>query len=90
MRIKIKGKVWRFLRARFDTTKQWGSCDRPHVKNKTIRVAAKLHGQSELDTIIHECLHAGFDSLDEEHVDEFATDLARILWRLGYRKENDA
>jgi len=87
MRIKIKGKMWDFVRTQFDVTKQWGSCDRPGVKGKKIKVAAKLRGVNELNTIIHECLHAGFDSLDEEHVDEFATDLARVLWRLGYRRD---
>ena len=39
----------------------------------------------ELDTVIHEALHACTE-LDECAVEESATDIARLLWRLGWRK----
>lgn len=43
------------------------------------------NGRLELDTLIHEVTHASFPDAAEEHVHEAASDLARILWELGYR-----
>lgn len=79
--------MWTFLR----TTKglgpgDKGSCDAPSLPNKTIRVRPSLKGRVELDTHIHEMLHACLWDLDEEAVCESAEDIARALWRLGYRK----
>lgn len=39
-----------------------------------------------LDTIIHEVAHAALPDHDEAFIEQFGTDLARILWRLGYRQ----
>ena len=40
-----------------------------------------------LDTIIHEALHAcGLG--DEKKVTQMAKDIARFLWRIGYRLKN--
>jgi hypothetical protein len=44
------------------------------------------NGRLELDTLIHEVTHASFPDAAEEHVHEAASDLARILWDLGYRR----
>ena len=41
----------------------------------------------ELDWIIHESLHACCPYLEEDAVDKAATSVARLLWRLGWRKE---
>ena len=38
-----------------------------------------------LETAIHEALHACSWSTNEEKVGETAYDIARFLWRLGYR-----
>lgn len=38
-----------------------------------------------MDTIIHEALHCIRPELDEQAVADTATDIARLLWRLGYR-----
>jgi len=40
----------------------------------------------DLDIIIHEGLHVCTE-LEEDAVDETATSIARLLWRLGWRKE---
>lgn len=40
-----------------------------------------------LETAIHESLHACFWSMKEEKVGIVARDIARFLWRLGYRFE---
>ena len=53
---------------------------------KEIVVDSRLTGLEELDTIIHEVNHAAEWSKKEEWVERFSTDMARILWRAGYRK----
>lgn len=85
MRVKIMGRMWWFRRLP-QLRKLYGWCDNPDSKNKQIAIYSGLRGQLALDTIIHECLHAGFKDLKEESINEFASDLARILWRLGYRR----
>jgi len=39
-----------------------------------------------LETVIHEALHACRWAAHEKTVDRDAKDIARFLWRLGYRK----
>jgi hypothetical protein len=39
-----------------------------------------------MDTTIHEAIHAIRPELDEEAVASTATDIAHLLWRLGYRR----
>lgn len=52
---------------------------------KRIRIFAGLWGFRRLDTELHEALHAAYPMLDEEAVKQGATDIARLLWRIGYR-----
>ena len=85
MKLKMRGKVWEFVRKRLDMID--GQCDGPSVAGKRIHVDSALTGERELDVIVHELTHAAHWDLAEEAVDEFATDLARALWRLGYRKQ---
>ena len=40
-----------------------------------------------LDTLVHECLHAEFPKMSEKRVDAAASNIARLLWRLGYRRK---
>jgi hypothetical protein len=92
MQITILGKHWKFERVGKvppgeDGKPCIGHCDLPHVVNKRILVAKNLRGRIELDTIIHEILHAADSTKDEEWVDEVARDMAIILHdRLGYRR----
>ncbi len=57
----------------------------PGITHATMRVPIDGDGQHDLDTVIHEALHACTD-LSEDAVTETATDIARFLWRLGWRK----
>ena len=56
---------------------------------KSITISPKLRGRRRLDVIIHECLHAEFPSLEksdeEEWVSTAATNISKLLWRMGYR-----
>ena len=43
----------------------------------------------ELDWCTHESLHACCPWMAEDAVDEAATCIAKLLWRLGWRKEQE-
>lgn len=52
----------------------------------SLEVRATLTGQALLDTLIHEMLHASLGpDATERQVRRVATELARVLWRAGYR-----
>ena len=51
-----------------------------------MRFNPKLKGLRKLEMFLHEPLHACLWDLDEEAVEETARDMARFLWRMGYRK----
>ena len=65
-----------------------GDCDHPGTKNKKIRIATDLPPMEELEVTIHEALHACDWYKDEEWVETVADDIARLLWKLGYRRDN--
>lgn len=85
----LAGLRWlvRFTRLRGDAA---GWAYMPDAKNpggeRKILIDEKLTGRPRLETIIHECLHALYPTVSEEHVTESARDLARVLWSLGYRE----
>jgi len=64
-----------------------GACDGPDTYNKAIMIAKGQSEFSELDSLLHEMLHAGLWEIDEDIVHELATDMARVLTRLGWHKE---
>jgi hypothetical protein len=60
-----------------------GQCD---FERKIVNIP--IHGDTlaELDTIIHEAIHAAMPWLTEWIVDKTATSIAKLLWRLGWRR----
>jgi len=70
--------------------KDWGEGQRGECQRKkgewVIRVRKDLEGEEELEVLLHEFMHAAYWDHDEEFVEEVAADLAKLLWRLGYRK----
>jgi hypothetical protein len=84
MRCRLRGKYWTIVRARLDR-KLDGLCN---ADNRTITVRPSLTGERELEVFVHEMLHACHWDLSEETITETAQDLARVLFRLGYRKED--
>jgi hypothetical protein len=85
MQIRIRGKVWK-VTTNVRLRNASGSCDHPTTTGKTIKIDKKLEGQDKLDVLIHEMIHAGMWDLCEETVGELSTDIARALWRLGWRE----
>ena len=84
MRIKIGNKYWNLIFTELDE-ETGGECDSPDTNGKEIRIATDLKKQDELEIIIHELLHAADWSKDEEWVEVIADDIARVLWKLGWR-----
>jgi len=89
VRLRLRGKLWRLLITKDTLGTAKGSCEAPTLPNKAIRIRPSLKGRQELDTYIHEMLHACLWDLDEEAITDSATDIARALWRLGYRKTTE-
>ena len=54
---------------------------------RTIRIPTDGDTLDELDQIVHESLHAAYPWMEEDHVNAGATSIARMLWRLGWRRE---
>lgn len=64
-----------------------GACEPPDVPRKRVLVRRGLSEEKTLDTLLHEALHAcAFTVASEEWVSTTASELARILTRLGYRR----
>jgi hypothetical protein len=56
-----------------------GECD---SEGKVIRINTLTPDTQVPEIVIHECLHAIFPFLDEEHVDEAAIELTKVLRKL--------
>lgn len=89
MQITILGKRWelKFLDGR-KMPDALGACEPPDSPRKEIRVRKNLQGVEMLDTLIHEMLHSA-DWTKDEHdwIQPVAEDIARTLWKLGYRRK---
>lgn len=79
----IRGRRWRIEGLRNVRRSALGEC---RVEDRVLRVPLAGDTLAELDTIIHEALHAATE-LDETAVSETAEAVARLLWRLGWRNE---
>lgn len=66
-----------------------GDCSSPSSPDKIIRYHVGLKGERRLDVLIHEILHACFWDVREEGIEEAASDIARVLWKVGYRNADD-
>ena len=65
-----------------------GDCQPPGTENRTIRIRRGQKPQAELDTILHELMHAADWHKDEDSwVAHLAEVIADTLWKLGYRKQ---
>lgn len=86
MQLSFAGKKWTLKRPAKLTLDGEGCYGRCDYHTRTILVLKRLLGFDELDTFIHEGIHAICEIIDESFVGCMATDLANLLWRLGYRK----
>ena len=63
-----------------------GLCEPPTKKKKRILLDNTIDGLEELRVTLHEAQHACHWDMCEEAVDDSTWDMAKFLWRLGYRK----
>jgi hypothetical protein len=84
MRVSLCGKRWKLRYTKLSDCR--GECDAPSTPNKEIRIDKNLHGEEELEVLIHEAMHAIDWRADEDHVRCAAADVARMLYNLGYRR----
>ena len=84
MRIIIRKETWSIVSQVQDG--EFGFCDREGERGKPMTIGIKdgLSELDELDTTIHEALHAAYPDLSEDAIDEAATDLARLLLTRGF------
>ena len=75
----LRARAMSFERLPPDTD---GLCD---YYGRKIKIRKTLRAERQLEVVIHECLHAAHWDLDETAITETAEDLARVLWRLGYK-----
>ena len=64
-----------------------GITDQYDARSRGITIMVAPHTRTELETIIHEGLHAGNWVASEDNVTQAAEDITRLLWRLGYRRK---
>lgn len=86
IRFKMRGKYATLEHTENLDKKLLGECD---VTKRRIRVRESLSGTLWLDTTIHELLHLAFWDLDEEVVNQVATDMAKALTKLGVERNLD-
>lgn len=66
-----------------------GSCDYPRGGRPSIRICVDdINTLRGLETLIHEILHAVCWAKTEELTGKAAHDLARLIWRIGFRIED--
>jgi hypothetical protein len=61
-----------------------GVCEPPTAKNRKMEIPIG-YGPNILNVQIHEGIHACAFILDEPTVDRMSSDIARLLWRIGWR-----
>lgn len=68
----------------FDELDGWS--DQKDDNRKWLMAMRSLDTKAGLETLIHEALHACDWKARENKVTDTARDIARFLWRLGYRR----
>ncbi len=86
--IKIKNKLWKIkiVKSTDLSATTCGECDDPKYAKPQIWIKRSLKPIDLMDTIIHEVIHAIRPELSEESVLETGTTIAKVLWKLNYRK----
>ena len=84
MRIIIRKQTWSIVSQVQDG--ESGFCDHEGERGQPMTIGIKdgLSELEELDTTIHEGLHASYPDLSEEAIERAATDLARLLLARGF------
>lgn len=88
IQIRINKKNWKIkiVKSTEMHPQSLGECDDPSYAKPEIWVKRTQKPIDLMDTVIHEVLHAIRPELSEEAVLDTATTIAKVLWKLNYRK----
>jgi hypothetical protein len=81
VRVKIRGKVWTIRDADLDGN--LGECT---WADRLIEIQPRQSDPDRLDTLIHEMLHALYQTMAEKEVRRVAKALAEAIWKDGWRR----
>ncbi len=76
-------------KVRFSFKRNHGCWGLAFPKEYRIELDPHLSDQTLLDIAIHETAHVVVPDLDEEAVDRLGRACADVLWRLGFRREEE-
>ncbi len=85
IRFMSKSKLQKYGKAKEDEV-VYGLCSHPSKKGKRLCFDRSAKDLEALETFVHESGHAVWNDLDEEAITEGSKDIAKFLWRLGYRR----
>lgn len=80
--VTVRGQRWR-MRFVPNLGDKAGECD---YGSRILRIAQGQPEAEELDTVVHEILHAAYPDIEEDAIGETGEAIAKALWRLGWRK----
>lgn len=86
MWVTLNKRRWKLRFVPYLGPNKRGDCDPPETKGKEIRICSGQTPEREMDTIIHECLHAQGWHIDEAFIERASTEIARVLTRAGFEK----
>jgi hypothetical protein len=91
MKRRVGHQFWRLVFTDLPEEGTDGMCQHPGSRDKRILLDRSLKKSNKdlLETILHEGLHAACWSLDEEYVERYAADMARILSEIGVKIDDD-
>ncbi len=76
-------------RIRFTHKRNKGCWGLAYPHKWRIEIDPDLEDKTHMDIALHEALHVLFPDLSEESVNNAGIILADLLWRLGYRREQE-
>jgi hypothetical protein len=82
--LKVRGSRWK-IRWVNNLADNFGICD---YEKKEIRIEKGQQLATELDTVVHEILHAALPDLSEASVYDTANSIAEALVKLGYIRKD--
>jgi len=84
MKHKFRGKLYKIVEIPI------GECDAPDQDKPEIRIVMGIGGKKRLEIMIHESIHSCLWDLAESTVEEVAGDIARLLWKDGWRRKKSS
>lgn len=87
--LTIKKKRWRIVDSEKYKGPELGYCTNPALDRE---IAIPIHGDTREDLIIitHELIHAYDWGLSEKTVEGLSIEIGDALWKLGWRKDDEA